>query len=245
MVRSKKKSYRIHLGINIDHVATLRQVRQAKEPDLVQAAKDAERGGADSITVHLREDRRHIQDADLPGLMKVLKTPLNLEMALSPEILAMALHLKPAKVCLVPEKRRELTTEGGLDVVANQAALKRAVLQLQFCGIEVSLFIDPEADQVHTSFAVGAQAIEIHTGSYANAAGAQKTRELSKIRKAARLGAKLGLKVHAGHGLHYENVQDIVKIPEIRELNIGHSIVSRAIFDGIYRSVAAMRKILP
>ncbi len=245
MSRSKRKSHSIHLGVNIDHVATLRQVRQAKEPDLIQAAKDAERGGADSITVHLREDRRHIQDADLPGLLKALKVPLNLEMALSEEILAIALHLKPAKVCLVPEKRRELTTEGGLDVVTHQAPLKHAILQLQCYGIEVSLFIDPEPDQVHTSAAVGAQAIEIHTGSYANASGARKVRELSKIRKAARLGAKLGLKIHAGHGLNYENVQDIIKIPEIVELNIGHSIVSRAMFDGIYRSVAAMRKILP
>ncbi len=237
----KEKKYPLLLGVNIDHVATLRQARGGTQPDLVSAALAAICGGADSITVHLREDRRHIQDSDLPALMMAIKVPLNLELALVPEIISIAMRLGPDKVCIVPEKRKEVTTEGGLDVRANLTSLRMAIPKLQSKKIEVSLFIDPDLDQIKLSAELGADAIEIHTGSYANAKGALQKRELEKVRQGAKLAHGLGLKVHAGHGLDYENVQAMAKISELRELNIGHAIISRSIYKGIQASVREMK----
>lgn len=232
------------LGVNIDHVATLRQARGGEEPSVIEAAMEAEKGGADSITVHLREDRRHIQDRDVRDLLKKIYVPLNLEMCLAPEIVEIALALRPEKVCMVPEKRQELTTEGGLDLLAKRDSLGRVVASLVKKKIQVSLFIDPIARQVMEAARVGAHAIEIHTGSYANARGAKRDKELQRIRVAAQLGAKVGLKIHAGHGLNYENIFPLLGIPEILEFNIGHSIVSRAVFVGLSKAVAEMRKII-
>ena len=232
------------LGVNIDHVATLRQARRAKEPSVLEAALDAEQGGADSITVHLREDRRHIQDADVFELMKKIYVPLNLEMSVSPEILKIALKVRPEKACLVPEKRKELTTEGGLDLFSGKSGLARTIDALVSKKVEVSLFIDPIDTQVREAARLGAQAIEIHTGSYANASGKKKEKELCRVLEAVRLGQELGLRVHAGHGLNYENIFPLLAIPEIREFNIGHSIISRAVFVGIARAVQEMKKII-
>lgn len=233
------------LGVNIDHVATLRQVRLGKEPDLVQAAREAERGGADGITIHLREDRRHIQDADVPRLIRQCKVPVNLEMALSDEITAIALAARPAKVCIVPERRMELTTEGGLDAAAKEAKLKKVIPCLQKKNIEVSLFIDPLPDQVRVSRRVGADAIEIHTGTYANTYGTKKFRtETGRIIEAARLAASLGLQVNAGHGIDYRNIFPLLKIAEIAEFNIGYSIVTRAMFTGIRQAVKEMKDLI-
>ncbi len=232
------------LGVNIDHVATLRQARGGNEPSVLEAALEAEKGGADSITVHLREDRRHIQDSDVWELLKKIYVPLNLEMALSPEIVKIALKARPEKVCLVPEKRRELTTEGGLDLFFKRELLGRAVEALMKKKIQVSLFIDPLAKQVLEAARIGAYAIEIHTGSYANARGGKREKELLRIRSAAQLGTKLGLRVHAGHGLNYENTFPLLDIPEILEFNIGHSIVSRAVFVGLSKAVSEMKKII-
>ncbi len=232
------------LGVNIDHVATLRQARGGNEPSVLEAALEAESGGADSITVHLREDRRHIQDSDVLELLKKIYVPLNLEMSLAPEIIKFALKTRPQKVCMVPEKRQELTTEGGLDLFSKRDLLGRTVESLSKKKIQVSLFIDPLAKQILEAARVGAYAIEIHTGSYANARGGKKEKELSRIRIAAQLGAKLGLKVHAGHGLNYENIFPLLDIPEILEFNIGHSIVSRAVFTGLCKAVSEMKKII-
>ncbi len=232
------------LGVNIDHVATLRQARGGFEPSVLDAALDAEQGGADSITVHLREDRRHIQDSDVFELMEKIYVPLNLEMSVSPEILKIALKVRPEKACLVPEKRKELTTEGGLDLLSGKGALARTIDALASKKVEVSLFIDPIEVQVREAARLGACAIEIHTGSYANAAGKKKERELCRVREAARLGRELGLRVHAGHGLNYENIFPLRAIPEIVEFNIGHSIISRAVFVGLSRAVQEMRKII-
>ena len=232
------------LGVNIDHVATLRQARRAVEPSVLEAALDAEQGGADSLTVHLREDRRHIQDADVFELMEKIYVPLNLEMSVSPEILKIALKVRPEKACLVPEKRKELTTEGGLDLLLKKGPLARTIDALAAKKVEVSLFIDPLETQVRAAASFGAYAIEIHTGSYANASGKKKKQELFRVREAARLGRELGLHVHAGHGLNYENIFPLLAVPEIIEFNIGHSIVSRAIFVGMARAVSEMKKII-
>ena len=232
------------LGINIDHVATLRQARGGIEPSVLEAALEAEQGGADSITVHLREDRRHIQDADIFELMEKIYVPLNLEMSVSPEILKVALKVCPSKACLVPEKRKELTTEGGLDLLSEKGALARTIDALSAKKIEVSLFIDPIAEQIRAASSLGAYAVEIHTGSYANASCKKKGKELVRIKEAARLGRELGLRVHAGHGLNYENIFPLLAMPEILEFNIGHSIISRAMFVGIARAVSEMKRII-
>ena len=240
----KASTFSKKLGINIDHVATLRQARGGVEPSVLEAALEAEQGGADSITVHLREDRRHIQDADVLELMEKIYVSLNLEMSISPEILKFALKVKPEKACLVPEKRKELTTEGGLDLFSKRDPLIRTIDALSAGKVEVSLFIDPAEDQVREAARLGAYAIEIHTGSYANAVGKKKEKELFRVREAAKLGRELGLHVHAGHGLNYENVFPLLAMPEIIEFNIGHSIVSRAVFVGMAKAVQEMKKII-
>jgi len=232
----------IKLGVNIDHVATLRQARGGPAPDLIEAALEAERGGADGITVHLREDRRHIQDFDLPRLKRILRTPLNLEMALHPEIVRIALDLDPEKVCFVPEQRQELTTEGGLNAVQKKKVLARVIPHFVTRGIEVSLFIDPGLDQVRAAKKAGAKAVEFHTGAYANATKAGRSRELARLRKAALEAHRLGLKVHAGHGLDYENIVPVKGLPYLREVNIGHSIVARAVFVGMREAVFEMKR---
>jgi pyridoxine 5-phosphate synthase len=234
----------IALGLNIDHVATLRQARRGKEPDPVHAALMAEMAGADSITLHLREDRRHIQDFDVRRLKGLLKTRMNLEMAVTEEILRIAEEVRPEDCCLVPEKRQEVTTEGGLDVAAEEARMKEATGRLGRQGIRVSLFIDPDPQQVEASARIGAPAIELHTGAYAEATGAAKATELERLARCARLGAGLGLEVHAGHGLNYHNVQPVAAIREIVELNIGHAIVSRALFEGLAAAVRDMKALM-
>ena len=232
------------LGVNIDHVATLRQARQTTEPDPIWAAAAAELGGADQITVHLREDRRHIQDRDLQLLKQTVNVRLNLECACVDEMLAIACELKPHQVCLVPEKRTEVTTEGGLDVLGNQSKVGQAIAQLTEAGIFVSLFIDPADDQIEVSKQLSAGAVELHTGAYAEARyspGAQT--ELAKLAAGSKLAKSLGLRVDAGHGLTYKNVTPIVQIPEIEELNIGHSIVSRSVFVGMQQAVREMKNL--
>ena len=232
------------LGVNIDHVATVRQARKTNEPDPVWAAAMAQIGGADCITVHLREDRRHIQDRDLEVLKRTVTVKLNLECAINPEMLEIACQITPDQVCLVPEKRQEVTTEGGLDVVGNEAEVKAAIDKLRMAGIRVSLFIDPAADQINAAANVGAHAIEIHTGTYANETGDNRDKELSKIILASEHGNKAELEVHAGHGLTYHNVEPIASIDGISELNIGHSIVARSIFSGMEQAVRDMKAIL-
>lgn len=232
------------LGINIDHVATLRQVRGGVEPSLLEAALEAEQGGADSITVHLREDRRHVQDSDVVELMKKIHVPLNLEMSIASEILKIALKVKPEKACLVPEKRRELTTEGGLDLFAKRKQLTHTIHALNAGKVEVSLFIDPIEKQVREAARLGAYAIEIHTGSFATAKENRRNREVARIQRAAELGHMLGLKIHAGHGLNYENIFPLLRIPQIIEFNIGHSIISRAVFVGLSKAVAEMKRLI-
>lgn len=233
----------IRLGVNIDHVATIRQARRAKEPDPVAAAVLATLGGADGITIHLREDRRHIQDRDVVVLRETVTTRLNLEMAASAEIIAIALRVKPEEATLVPEKRQELTTEGGLDVIANEASVRTAIEQLKAAGIHVSLFIDPDQKQVEASRKFGADAIEFQTASYSEAEGEiAVSRELEKLRTATAHALGLGLHIHMGHGLTYWNVQPIVRITGVEELNIGHSIVSRAVLVGMERAVREMKQ---
>jgi pyridoxine 5-phosphate synthase len=233
----------IRLGVNVDHVATIRQARRAKEPDPVAAAVLATLGGADGITVHLREDRRHIQDRDVFLLRETVTTRLNLEMAAYEEIIAIALKVKPDEATLVPEKRQELTTEGGLDVVATEAATRGAVERLKAAGIHVSLFIDPDLTQVDVAKNLGADAVEFQTASYSEAAGeAAVAAELAKLGRAVAEARQLGLHVHAGHGLNYWNVQPVVRIAGIEELNIGHSIVSRAVLVGMERAVREMKQ---
>jgi pyridoxine 5-phosphate synthase len=235
----------IRLGVNIDHVATVRQARRGHEPDPVAAAVLATLGGADGITVHLREDRRHIQDRDVYLLRDTVTTRLNLEMAAYDEILAIALKVKPDEATLVPEKRQELTTEGGLDVVANVASVSGAVAKLKGAGIHVSLFIDPDPIQVEAAHKLKADAIEFQTASYSEAKGeAAITRELDKLRHASQQAAAFGLHIHMGHGLNYWNVQPIVRIPGVEELNIGHSIVSRAVLVGLERAVREMKQVM-
>lgn len=234
----------LKLGVNIDHVATLRQARGGTEPQPMIAAHEAIHGGADSITIHLREDRRHIQDHDLKSIQKSIRVPLNLEMAFVPEMTRIALRQRPEKVCLVPERRQEVTTEGGLNACAIERALQKALSQFRRRNIQVSLFVDPDPKQILTAAHVQAAAVEIHTGAYAHAKGAKRKKELLRIRQAARLAATLGLQVHAGHGLDYKNVQAIVKIPEISELNIGHAIVSRAVVTGMRQAVKDMKRLM-
>ena len=234
----------IALGINIDHVATLRQARGSRYPDPVHAALLAEQAGADNITLHLREDRRHIQDADVFALAPLLQTRMNLEMANTPEMIAIARRVRPADCCLVPEHRAEITTEGGLDVVGNVEALRRSCAELAAAGIRVALFIDPDRDQVEATARAGAPLIELHTGAYAEARGGQEARELERLRDAARHAAQLGLEVHAGHGLHLRNVQPVAAIVEIVVLNIGHSIVSQAVFVGLEAAVREMKALM-
>jgi pyridoxine 5-phosphate synthase len=228
------------LYINIDHVATIRQARRASEPDPVDAARRCERAGADGITAHLREDRRHIQDDDIERLVNVVTTLLNLEMACTPEMLGIAERLAPFQVTLVPERREEVTTEGGLDVGRNEDELRAGLARLAAAGIRTSLFIDPDAAAVERSKALGAHAIELHTGRYAN--HPHDPTALQALRDAAARGASLGLAVHAGHGLTVVNVAPVAAIPEIEELNIGHSIVSRAVFVGLEEAVREMRR---
>jgi pyridoxine 5-phosphate synthase len=231
------------LGVNIDHVATLRQARRVPDPDPVHAAILAELGGADGITIHLRSDRRHIQDRDVEILRQVVKTRLNLEMAATQEMLKIALTAKPHQVTLVPERREEITTEGGLDVVLNSVQLKPAVKMLEEGGIHVSVFVDPDLEQVKEAHRIDARAIEINTAAYADARDDHgREAALRKATDAARLGRKLGLAVHAGHGLTYENVRAVAALPEVSELNIGHNIVARAVLVGMERAVREMRE---
>jgi len=234
----------IALGVNVDHVGTVRNARRARHPDPVHAALLAEQSGADSITMHLREDRRHIIDRDVSALLPLMRTRLNLEMAATPEMLDIALRLKPTDCCLVPEKRTELTTEGGLDVAGQQSLLREAVARLTAAGIRVSLFIDPEVQQIEAARASGAAVVELHTGSYAEAIGAARAHELERLREAARLASNLGLAVHAGHGLDYHNVQPVAAIPQIIELNIGYSIIGRALFTGLGVAVREMKALM-
>lgn len=236
---------KIFLGVNIDHIATLRQARGTTYPDPVHAAAVAELNGADGITVHLREDRRHIQDRDVRVLKETIQTRMNLEMAVTDEMLAIACDIKPEYVCLVPEKREELTTEGGLDVVGQLDKITAAVKQLSEAGILVSLFIDADKEQIDAAVAAGAPYIEVHTGAYADAESeADQQSELKKIAAGVSYAHDSGLKVNAGHGLHYHNVQPIAAIPEIFELNIGHAIIARAAFDGLGNAVKEMHTIM-
>lgn len=235
----------ILLGVNIDHVATLRNARGTRYPDPVHAAEIAERAGADGITVHLREDRRHIVDRDVKILKETIQTRMNLEMAVTDEMVNIALEVKPEFVCLVPEKREELTTEGGLNVAGQLEKVKEATEKLTAAGIKVSLFIDADREQIDASVACGAPYIELHTGHYADATTDEDQQaELKKIAAAASYADDQGLKVNAGHGLTYHNVMPIAALPEIYELNIGHSIIGRAVFDGLNKAVADMKQIM-
>lgn len=234
----------IYLGVNIDHVATLRQARGTTYPRPSEAAHIAERGGADSITVHLREDRRHIQDHDLDEINKVMRTHMNLEMAVTDEMVAIAKRIKPSDVCLVPEKREELTTEGGLDVAGQVDKVRTACTELGEAGIRVSLFIDPDRAQLDAAVAAGAPVVELHTGRYADTEGDEQDEELARIVDAAEYGHSRGLIINAGHGLHYFNVKPIARIEQIIELNIGHAIIARAVFDGLGSAVSEMKRMM-
>lgn len=232
------------LGVNIDHVATVREARKAKEPDPVAAAVLAELGGADGIVVHLREDRRHVQDRDVRVLRETIRTKLDLEMAATEEMVRIALEIKPEMVTLVPERRQELTTEGGLNVISFHDELKKMIDLLHDGKIAVSLFIDPDPTQIKGSHKVSADFVEIHTGRYANSRGRERQAELHQIMEAAKLAAKLGMGVNAGHGLDYGNVQPIAQIPEIEELNIGHSIIARSVLIGLEKAVREMKTLI-
>ncbi|HTT44213.1 MAG TPA: pyridoxine 5'-phosphate synthase [Steroidobacteraceae bacterium] len=232
------------LGVNIDHVATLRQARRGRLPDPVHAALTAETSGADSITLHLREDRRHIQDHDLRALRGLLKTRMNLEMAVTEEMLRIACEVRPADVCLVPERRAEVTTEGGLDVAGAVGRIRAAVAALSAAGSRVSLFIDPDEAQLEAALAVGAPVIELHTGAYAEAEGGAQALQLARLATAARRARALGLTVHAGHGLDYHNVQPVAALNDIVELNIGHAIIAHALFVGLAQAVREMKALM-
>lgn len=233
------------LGVNIDHIATLRNARGGLEPNLIQAALICEKAGADGITVHLREDRRHTRDNDVFELKKILKTRLNLEMALTEEMQKIALEVKPECCCLVPEKRQEVTTEGGLDVASRVELVSDFVKPLVDAGIVVSLFIDPDEEQVRAAAKTGAQFIELHTGRYSESYGTVNEKsELNALKEAAKLAESLGLKVNAGHGLTYENVHAMREIPQLIELNIGHNIIAKAVFDGLESSVKEMKELI-
>jgi pyridoxine 5-phosphate synthase len=234
----------IALGVNVDHVATVRQARRGRHPDPVHAALVAEQAGADSITMHLREDRRHIIDRDPFALRDLLQTRINLEMAVTDEMVAIATRLQPADCCLVPERRQEVTTEGGLDVRSGLAAVRAATGELAAAGIRVALFIDPDEAQVDAAVAAGAAAVELHTGAYAESSGGQRAKELRRLVRAAHHAAEIGLRVNAGHGLDYRNVQPVAAIPEIVELNIGFAIVARALFTGLGPAVREMKRLM-
>lgn len=236
--------FKISLGVNIDHVATLRQARRGVSPDPLLAALLAEQSGADSITLHLREDRRHIQDRDVFAMREALTTRMNLEMAATGEMAGIAARVRPADVCLVPERREEVTTEGGLDAAAQAGRLRHVVADLAEAGIRVSLFIDPDEAQVDAAVSLGAPVVEFHTGAYAGAAGPARAAELARLATAARHAAAAGLVVNAGHGLDYHNVQPVAAIPEVVELNIGHAIVARAVFTGLGAAVQEMKRLM-
>lgn len=240
------------LGVNLDHVATLRQARYAfslespnAEPDMLAAASACERAGAHGITIHLRADRRHIQDRDVMRLRASINTKLNLEMGNTPEILDIALRILPEEVCLVPENRAEITTEGGLDAAGQIKSLTPTVERLQKAGIRVSLFIEPEPEQIAAARQLGVEIIELHTGAFANVSGRDREKQIERLRAAAEHATRFGIQVNAGHGINYENVRQLVAVPHLRELNIGHSIISRAIFTGLERAVAEMIAFLP
>ena len=234
----------LDLGVNIDHVATLRQARGSRYPDPVSAALIAEKSGADSITLHLREDRRHIQDRDVHALKEAMQTHMNLEMAVTEEMLSIATELNPSDCCLVPEKREELTTEGGLDVAGQLEKVTDACSRLAGQGIRVSLFIDPDERQLDAAVKAGAPVVELHTGTYADCDGDTQQSELERVVAAATYGQQIGLIVNAGHGLHYENVTAIARIPEIIELNIGHAIIAQSVFDGLSAAVSNMKRLM-
>ena len=235
----------ILLGVNIDHIATVREARGTRFPEVIQAALVAEQAGADGITAHLREDRRHIQDRDIDLLSGLLETRLNLEMAVTDEMVALAARVRPSACCLVPEKREELTTEGGLDVVGQFERIRSAAQKLLEAGSEVSLFIDAEERQIEAALRTGAPVIELHTGHYADALTPEaRDHELQRLMEAALLGAQMGLRVNAGHGLHYHNVDAIARSPVIRELNIGHAIIARALFSGLDQAVRDMKALM-
>lgn len=234
----------LELGINIDHVATLRNARGTVYPDPLKAARLAEEAGADLITLHLREDRRHIKDADLMALRPLIQTRMNLECAVTPEMINIACQVQPQDVCLVPEKREEVTTEGGLDVIGHFEVVKAATTQLKAAGIRVSLFIDPEERQIQAAKDVGATVVELHTGRYADLAGDQQKQELERIRKAAQFGKSIGMRVNAGHGLHEGNVIPVAAIAELSELNIGHAIVAEALFKGWQKAITDMKALM-
>ena len=236
------------LGVNIDHVATLRQARYALNPDapilepsVLEAAREALAGGADSITIHVREDRRHMQDADAWEIRREIALPLNLEMANTPAMCQFACDLKPDFACIVPESREEITTEGGLDVTANLETLKSTISKLQASGIKVSLFIDPDPDQIRAAADLGAEMIELHTGAFALTTGLEHEQELARLKAGADLGHELGLRVNAGHGIHLKNVNELFNVKNLKEFNIGHTLVSRAIFIGFRSAVAEMK----
>ena len=234
----------LHLGVNIDHVATLRQARGTRYPCPVDAALIAENSGADSITLHLREDRRHIQDRDLYALKEAMQTRMNLEMAVTEEMLGVAMDVKPGDCCLVPEKREELTTEGGLDVAGQLEKVADACKRLADQGIRVSLFIDPDERQLDAAVQAGAPVVELHTGTYADTVGEEQQNELKRVISATSHGREIGLTIHAGHGLHYENVAAVARIPEIVELNIGHAIIAQSVFDGLSLAVSEMKRLM-
>jgi pyridoxine 5-phosphate synthase len=244
--RTSSKKSRIRLGVNVDHVATLRQVRggTTRYPDILDMVKRSVKGGAGQITIHLREDRRHIQLQDLVLLSKKCPVPLNLEMGATPEMVRFARKYKPQWVCLVPEKRAELTTEGGLNVVKGFDTMAPLVEKMQRRGIEISMFIEPSLEQVDASFRIGADAVEFHTGHWVLYKGAKKAKEWQRLVKAAELAHALGLGVHAGHGLDYEHTQKILKLPHLREVNIGHSLICYALEDGLEKAVRKMKVIL-
>jgi pyridoxine 5-phosphate synthase len=234
----------IALGVNIDHVATLRQARRGRYPDPVHAALSAEMAGADSITLHLREDRRHVQIQDVRTARDLLKTHMNLEMAVTDEMLDIARVIRPSDCCFVPERRQEITTEGGLDVRGQLQRIKEATAVLLGQGIRVALFIDPDPPQIEAAAQAGAPVVELHTGAYADSTGSRQATELERLHAGARLASSLGLEVHAGHGLHYHNVQPVAAIREIVELNIGHAIIARAVFDGLTVAVRDMKALM-
>lgn len=239
-----KNSQTILLGVNIDHIATLRQARGTRYPDPVKAAMDAEQAGADGITLHLREDRRHIQERDVYMLKDILQTRMNLEMAVTDQMLAIAEQVKPAECCLVPEKREELTTEGGLDVASQIHKITTACERLSAAGVRTSLFIDADKQQIEAAAEVKAPVIEIHTGHYADSTGQQQQAEFARIREGVLYAKSLGLHVNAGHGLHYHNVQQIAALTDVEELNIGHAIIAQAVFSGLIEAVREMKHLM-
>lgn len=241
-----QKKHKVRLGVNVDHVATLRQVRRGQTfyPDLLMMVNESIAGGADQITIHLREDQRHIQKSDLVLLSKKCKVDLNLEMAVTTEMVKLANKYKPEWCCFVPEKRQELTTEGGLDVIKNKIKISQAIDKLQSRGVEISLFLDPNLDQVKAAFAIGADAIEFHTGTWVLAQGSRKAKEWEKLKKAAVLCHHLGMRVHAGHGLDYTHAKKIKSLPHLKEVNIGHFLVCEALKSGLKSAVHQMTKVL-